>query len=790
MIEQALLVVDGLPDARVTRVRGREAMNALTEFAVEVLCPNAEIDADSLVDQNASLGIADSAGVTTSFHLVVREAAHLGHFRGEERLRLTLAPPEVRLCHKLNHEIFQDLTTQELVQSLLARAGLSAHVQWRLVGQYAKRVYTVQYGETDWTFLARLLADEGINCWFDLAGEETRLVFGDHPSSHDGIEGDGAAVPFQDASGMNASSFALQALRRTWSICPTRASLLDVDVQNPDLPVFAEEGEGALEIFEYPSNLVVPEAAKARAKVRLSQLRRHRSTLVATSGNARLRAGRVVEIFGAADDCFSGKFLITAVDHELVQASQDEPRGMPYHNRVSLVPFDADVPYRPAVPSRATLGASPASAAPRNVGASPASAAPRNVGASPASAALHAEGLVHPVDNARPSTSAALVSRPQIEGLETAVVTGPPGEEIHVDDLGRVKLRFFWDRSGIGDDKSSRWIRTLQMNLVAPQMLPRVGWEVSVVYEDGNPDRPFVLGRLYNGGAPPPYGMPGKKATSTLQSATSPGGGTTQEIRMGDDAGSEQVFVHATKDQTVQVGGAHLVKVSANRSDDVQKTQTLGVTGGQSSTVGGNQKITVGGNGVIVVKGARSETIGGNETLGVTGSYALTVKGAYTELVGGLYSLRCNQSNATVQGAFTQVIGAALSTTAGLGSNQSVAGARTEVVGGARSFAGGLAYADGTTGVKRITAGAANESASADMAFSAGARAQLQAGGALSIEGGGKVVFEAATISIKAATLTAKGGSTMKLAGSLKSSSKVKLDSPTVKKTKKQKVQG
>jgi type VI secretion system secreted protein VgrG len=328
------------------------------------------------------------------------------------------------------------------------------------------------------------------------------------------------------------------------------------------------------------------------------------------------------------------------------------------------------------------------------------------------------------------------------------------------------------------------------MNLAAPQVLPRVGWEVPVIYENGDPDRPFVLGRIHNGGAPPPYGLPGKKATATLQSATSPSDGTTQEIRMGDDSGSEEVFVHATRDQTVTVGGAHSVKVTGKRSDDVQKSQSLGVDVAQTTTVSGNQKVTVGANGTIGVKGARTETVGGNESVGVTGTYGVTVEGAYTELVGGFYSLRCNQANTTVQGAFTQVIGAALSITAGLGSNQSVAGARMESVGGARSFVAAAAYADGTTGSKRITAGAANESANADMAFNAGARAQLQAGAAMSIEGGGNVVFEAATISVKAATLTAKGGSSMKLAGALKSSSKVKLDAPVVKKTKNVKVQG
>jgi type VI secretion system secreted protein VgrG len=733
MINQAQLTLEGLEDATIVLLKGREAMNELTELTLDVLSSEDQLDPGSLVDRDAIVALADDVGETTHFHMVVLEASHLGHFRGEERYRITLGPPAARLSWRVSHEVFQDRTTQEIAAEILDRAGFPASlVKWRLSGQYTKRTYTVQYGESEWAFLSRLLADDGINYWFDREGDDSTLVFGDHPSSHDGIEGESPTVPFQDASGMNATSFAFHALRRTWSITPTKVFLRDVDVQSPAVPVDGEAGEGALEVFEYPSNLVIPEAATARAEVRLQQLNRHRTTLSAESSNARLRAGRVVEIIGAADDCFSGRFLITAVEHELAQASQENSHGLPYRNRVTLVPFVDNVPYRPEVPQE----------------------------------------------------------RPMIEGLESAIVTGPAGEEIHVDDLGRVKVRFFWDRSGVRDDKSSCWVRTLQMNLTAPQMLPRVGWEVPVIYENGDPDRPFVLGRLYNGGAPPPYALPGKKATSALQSATSPRDGTTQEIRLADDGGNEEAFVHATKDQTISVGGSHSVKVTANRTDDVTKSQSLQVDKTQTTTVAGNQKVTVGADGTVAVKGGRSETVGGNESVGVTGTYAVTVTGGYVELVGGFYGLQCNQWNTTVQGAFTQVIGATLSITAGLGSNQSVAGARTEVVGGSRSFAAATAYADGTTGAKRITAGAANESAGTDMAFNAGARAQLQAGAAMSIEGGAKVVFEAPTITVKAATLTAKGGSTMKLAGALKSSSTVKLDAPLVKKTKKVKVGG
>lgn len=731
MTAQAHLEVAGLNGATVALVHGREAMNELSRFEVELISKDWEVDIDALVDEQATLAIADEAGTLTHFHLVVLQARRAGHHRDDARYRLVLGPPQARLTLRVNHCIFQEKSTQQIVAEVLQKAGVpSASIKWRLGGQYALRTYTVQYGESDWEFIARLLADDGINVWSDYDGENTSIVFGDGTASHESLVGDGAIVPFQDASGLQARGFAFHTLERTWKITPTKASVRDVDVYNPTVAVDGSAGDGALEHFEYPSNLTVADAAQARAQVRLQQLRRHVTTLTAASHNARMRAGRVVEIAGAADDHHSGKFIIVAVEHELSEGGVDRG-GAPYSNRVTLVPFDETAPHRPNLPK------------------------------------LRA-----------------------VDALENGTVTGPGGEEIHVDDLGRVKLRFLWDRSKIGDDKSSRWVRTLQPNVPAPQILPRVGWEVPVVYEHGDPDRPFVLGRLYNGGAPPPYGLPGKKATSTLQSATSPSDGTTHELRFADDAGSEEAFIHATKDHTVSVGGPHEVTVTANRSDDVVKSHRLQIDATQTVTVGGNQKITVGANGTIAIRGARSETVLGNETRGVTGTYQLQSVGAYIELVGGFYSLRCNQANATIQGAFTQVVGAALAVTAGLGANQSVTGARTEVVGGARTFTAGLTYADGTTGSKKINAGLAKESANVDLDFKAGARETLQAAGAMTISGKGKVLFEAKSISVKAAKLVAEGGSKMTLSGTMKSSTTIHCDAPKTKKTDKMKVEG
>ena len=140
-------------------------------------------------------------------------------------------------------------------------------------------------------------------------------------------------------------------------------------------------------------------------------------------------------------------------------------------------------------------------------------------------------------------------------------------------------------------------------------MLPRVGWEVPVAYIDGNPDRPVVLGRLYNGGAATPYGLPAKKATTALQSASSPADGSTQEIRLTDEAGAMETYIHATRDQSVSVGGTHTITVAVNDSLDVMKSLDVGIGTDQTMTIGASQQVTIGGDGSTSTTGARTESV-------------------------------------------------------------------------------------------------------------------------------------------------------------------------------------
>jgi type VI secretion system secreted protein VgrG len=303
---------------------------------------------------------------------------------------------------------------------------------------------------------------------------------------------------------------------------------------------------------------------------------------------------------------------------------------------------------------------------------------------------------------------------PAIPSLEPAVTTGPGGEEIHVDDMGSVTLRMPWDRSGITDDKSSWWMRTAQMNLSGIQLLPRMGWEVPVMYWRGDPDRAVVLGRFFNGQTPLPHGMPGAKATTNFGSATTPGGGTSNAITMGDTAGGQGYSVNASKDHTHWVGGARTTHISGNLDHSIGQSLRVGIKGDQTTTVGADQNVDVGTESATVVNGSRTVLVGGLEQGKVKGNRSVTTS-PYSESVGALHGILCNQHNSEVLGDFLQNVGAAAALQAGIGSGETVLGARAHHVGGALTYTVGK-YMEAGIGPKSVTSGATSVNAGAEVA--------------------------------------------------------------------------
>jgi type VI secretion system secreted protein VgrG len=723
-MEQCVLSCKALGSARVVRLEGREALDTISRFEVEVLSDDAALDLAALLGEEAGLVLSDGES-TRAIPLVVTGAAWAGEAKDGQRYALSLAPKAHVLELRHGHEIFQEKTTQEIVQEIFSRAGLGA-LRFRLAGQYQKRVYCVRYGETEWGFATRLLADEGISLFFDQTAEgDPEIVFADHDGSHASIEG-GPAMLFEEGSGMMRTPSLFFDLEKTTRLVHDKVHVRDFDVRQPDVLIEGEAGDGPLEHYEFPAHVPSSDAAKARAAVRLEQLQRDAEVLTGRTLCARLGPGRLVTIEGAVSEAFSGEHLITSVSHRLVQASRSDDRGSPYVAEVTLVPFGRGRTMRPALPARV-----------------------------------------------------------RVDGIETAIVTGAPGEEIHVDDLGCIKVRFRWDRSGKGDDTTSRWVRTLQLNMFSSMILPRVGFEVPIVYVDGSPDLPVALGRLYGGSAATPYGLPGKKGVATLQSASSPGGGTTHEIRLTDDAGSMETFIHATKDQSIGVGGTHTTTVGVDATHDVKKSYEVSIKGPQKGTISANQDVVVGANMEITVKGARSVTVGGMEMFKVTGTKLVEVKGAAVDLVGAAHLLQCNQSNTVVQGVFVQTVGGPMALTAGLGANRSFAAVFGEQVGGARAIKAASRCVDSVKGTKNVTSGISKDKAGAKVVTKAKGAGSIKATAA-KITAGGKLAISGSVVTIKAGGgITVKAGGKLTIKGKVSpKGSKLKLDaSKTTKKS-------
>ena len=210
--------------------------------------------------------------------------------------------------------------------------------------------------------------------------------------------------------------------------------------------------------------------------------------------------------------------------------------------------------------------------------------------------------------------------RKSVQVSLTATVVGPPGEEIHVDAMGQIRVQFHWDREGKYDDKSSCWIRVMQPWAGAGwghQFIPRIGQEVVVVFEGGDPDKPMVLGALYNGTHPPPFALPGDKTRSGIRTQTSPGGGGFNELSFEDRRGGEQVYIHAQRDlneivrnnHSTVVAASQTVRVGADREQHVGGDSRVRTAKSLDEKIGADRHLTVGGADYEVVKGSRMTAI-------------------------------------------------------------------------------------------------------------------------------------------------------------------------------------
>ncbi|WP_437305815.1 type VI secretion system Vgr family protein [Sorangium sp. So ce388] len=709
---EILLVADGL-DAGAGRVRslaGREGLSAPYAFDVLLDLPGLLVEPRAWLRGPAQVIVTqaeDGAVLRRYTGVVTRVREHVSRV-AKQRLEIRLESSLAALRLSTDRRIFQGQTTQQIVSTLLDEAGVDpARVAWRLSSTVTPRESCTQFDESTFDFVSRLLEEDGIFYFSEHGEEGPLLVFGDAPSAY-AATSPASEIPFRAAGGLVARE-AITRLAASERARPAKVTLRDHDFKRPMLDLEASAKTEACfgrEHYDHPGRYTDPGVGRRRAQARLDAFASASSGVRGEGAVFSLAAGHTFVLCDAPDPALERAWVVRDIEHAW---HEDESGAVRCSSRFHLLP--ADQPYRPPVQ------------------------APRVV----------------------------------VPGPQVAVVTGPPGQDIHCDEHGRVKVRFPWDRRGSWDDKSSAWVRVGQPHTSGSIAIPRVGWEVMVDFEGGDPDRPVILGRLYNGKYGPPYALPRDKTASALQSSSSPGGGGHNEIRMEDGAGGEHVHVHAQKDLVVNVGNDRTEKVTTSASHGVGSSQKRTVGGNETLTVGAQHELNVGASQTWSVGASRNKTVGGDEKITVDGSRSLSIGGSSTTIT----PMSVSESTPA---SFSELVAGNVVEVAALDVGVMAAGATSVSVGGAKIDAVAAGKSDFTLGAHATTVGGALISATgADVSVNVGGAKATTVGGAWAANAAGDIVLSSGAglnitvggaVSLNAAKIVLKvGGSSVTLAG-------------------------
>jgi type VI secretion system secreted protein VgrG len=727
-------------DVEVLLLRGSEAVSVPFAFHVEFhRVDGGKVGLPDLVGAEGQVVLRRTDGTERVVHGIVDAAELVGVDRDRPRYRVRIVPRLALLARGQDSRIFQGKSAPEVVKEVLDEGKVAFRSSVK--GAYPKRDYCVQYRESDLAFVERLLAEEGIFYFFEFADGKHTLVLADAPDAFADVEGD-AQIPFRPGAEASVETDVehVSRLVRATGVRPGRATRRDFDYLHPALDVtcsVSEDASGA-EIYECRLGPGDVASAKRLARVRLEEARGDEVEVQGDGSCLRVFPGLRFEVVEHEDATLNQKYEVVGVEHEARQEERaGAAGGISHRHRFHFVARPAGTPVRPEGKPRAVL-----------------------------------------------------------PGTQTATAVGPAGEEIHVDEHGRIKVQFHWDRHGKKDDKSSCWIRAAQPWAGAGpgwSRIPRIGQEVVVHFLDGDPDRPLVVGAVYDGANPPPIALPGDKTRSTVRSDSSPGGGGSNELRFEDVAGGEEIFRHAQKDEkakvehdaettighdatlavgkdrTLHVGRNQALEVARLDASEVKKDQSLTVaaarstvvTGSQEEAVSGNESVNVGGSQEVRIGVASAATIGAAAALTVGGAYAVTVGAAYNTAVGGLHALQVgveellisrSSSEETVAKSFDRKVGGDHAISVEAGVTLGVGGDFTGTVSGKES---GEAKAEVSLMGKKVRLQAQDELV-------------LLVGGKLlvSLKQSGDVAISASAFSVKAdGDLKLKGGEVKMIAG-------------------------
>ena len=559
----------------VRSLSGHEEISRLFTFQLDLLSEDHAIDAKQIVGKPVALSILLSDGSSERyFHGIVSRFAQMPSEGRYAHYYAEVVPWLWFLTQTTDCRIFQDKSIPDIIMEIFKDFGFSDH-EWNVKGKHEKWTYCVQYRETAFEFVSRLMEQEGIFYFFRHENNKHVLVVADQPGVHKPcpVKNTFRMAP-ANGGGAALNEDVVSHWEHHYEFRPGKWAQTDYNFEDPGLnllsttqTVVSLDGNKKFEIFDYPGEYLAKAEGEALTKVRMQE-EETAYDVVRGSGNCRpFSPGLKFTLEMHERRSENGTYVLTAVTHSARQAGffGDEGSGeVSYSNSFTCIP--QAVPFRPARKTR----------------------------------------------------------KPMVYGTQTAVVTGPSGEEIHTDKYSRVKVQFHWDRRGKKDDTSSCWIRVAQPWAGAKWgaiWIPRIGQEVVVDFLEGDPDRPLIVGSVYNANQMPPYDLPANKTQSGIKSRSSLRGGAANfnEIRFEDKKGSEEIVVHAERNLATTVEANETRSVGGSRTTTIQKDDTLTVKeGNRAATIDqGNDdlKIKMGNRTTVISMGNHNMDVSmGNST--------------------------------------------------------------------------------------------------------------------------------------------------------------------------------
>jgi type VI secretion system secreted protein VgrG len=623
----------------IRAARVKEGLSSLSEITVEFLSPDRALDLAKIVGREMTVSVQTETDTARPFKGTCIEAEYLGLYQGYGLYTAELRPWFWFLTQTADNRIYQDLTVVDIIKKVFADNGFADYAA-STSRSYDKRPYTVQYQETDFAFLSRLMEEEGLYYFSAVQSDKDKLFLVDGTGGHSAIADRASlAFAFAETEYRRADDHVFE-WQSSEQVVPGKVTLTDYNFETPraDLKTVnalpkGNHGHKSYEIYSTPGHYRLTALGETYARVKMQERAAHHKRRSAVSNMRTLAVGHTFSLTDHPRSAENAEYLILRATHFL-QIEEDE----------------ADVaaeppPERPPVlPGRLVFG-------PEN----------RDM--------YRCQFEVQPKDT--PYRAEQLTPWPQVPGILLAKVVGPPGEEIHTDKYGRIKVQFPWDRDGKNDEKSSCFVRTVMpwtgkgWGFMA---VPRIGQEVAIQFEDGDPDRPICTGMLYNADTMPPYGLPANMTQSGIKTNSSKGGGGFNELMFEDLKGSELLRFQAEKDFTQIVKNNAVVTIGLEKKDQGDLTQTIHRNRTETLKTGDNSFTVEAGNETRSISKNQSETIGKNRTQSIGENSDLTVGKNLTETVS-------QNQDSTIGSDMSVTVGSNLSET--IGSSQTTKAAQS-----------------------------------------------------------------------------------------------------------------